>query len=78
MPPRPSTRHDPAHWQERGYERPPDEAEASKTPPVPPRQYREGEDPNHRLDHQAKVADPDSDGDPYADAEAEGLTDADE
>jgi hypothetical protein len=73
MAPRTNTRHDPSHREDHGYERPPDVSEASKTPPVPPRQPEAGEDPKHRFDHQAEVADPTSDGDPYADAEAEGL-----
>jgi DNA-3-methyladenine glycosylase II len=77
MPPRPSTRKLPAHWQERGAERPPDPAEVSKTPPTDaPRHQEVGPGAKNPLDHQADVVDPTSDGDPYADAETEGLVEA--
>ena len=67
MAPRPSTRHYPSrHWEDRGAERPPDPAEASRTPLVDPAD-------KHPLNHQAEITDPDSDSDPYADAEDEGL-----
>jgi len=68
MAPRPDTRSE----QSRVHERPPDPAEASRTPLVDPREPQEGEDPKHRFSHQAERVDPTSDSDPYADAEGDG------
>ncbi|MBB4662300.1 hypothetical protein [Conexibacter arvalis] len=67
MAPRPGTRNEPS----RVHERPPDPAEASRTPLVDPRAPEEGEDPKHRFSHQADEVDPTSDSDPYADAESD-------
>lgn len=68
MAPKPSTRNDPS----RVHERPPDPAEASRTPIVPRRPHdpQPDESPKRRFSHQAQAADPTSDSDPYADAEA--------
>lgn len=66
MTPRPATRTD----QSRVHERPPDPAEASRTPLVDRRVPEQGEDPKHRFSHQADAVDPTSDSDPYADAES--------
>jgi hypothetical protein len=67
MAPQPSTRNDPS----RVHERPPDPAEATRTPLVPNQQHvpDPDEDPKHRFSHQADEVDPTSDSDPYADAE---------
>jgi hypothetical protein len=72
MTPRPDSRTDRAHRSEH-HERPADPVEASRTPLVDDVPPDLDEDPKHRFSHQAQTADPNSDSDPYADAETRGA-----